>query len=97
VPVNLLNLTARIVEVDAMRYTPAGVPALNLSLEHESQQLELQQQRVVKAVIKALAFGVLAERLSKQALGSEWSFSGFIASARNAKHLVFHIQEFNSY
>ena len=31
---NLLILTASIVELEAMRYTPAGLPALNLKLEH---------------------------------------------------------------
>ena len=78
-----------------MRYTPAGLPALNLRLEHESQVQEAGGQRTVKVVVKAVAFGTLAERLAKQAIGSVWKFSGFLANPRNGKHTVFHIQEFS--
>ena len=77
-----------------MRYTPAGLPALNLRLEHESEVLEAGGKRVVKVVVKAVAFGTLAERLAKQALGSVWRFNGFLANARQGKTVVFHIQEF---
>jgi len=77
-----------------MRYTPAGLPALNLRLEHESQVEEAGGQRTVKVVVKAVAFGTLAERLAKQAIGSVWKFSGFLANARQGKSLVFHIQDF---
>ncbi len=77
-----------------MRYTPAGIPALNLRLEHESQVSEAGSQRTVKVVVKAVAFGTLAERLARQAIGSVWRFSGFLANARQGKSLVFHIQEF---
>ncbi len=77
-----------------MRYTPAGIPALNLQLEHESQILEMGSQRTVKLVVKAVAFGTVAERLAKQAIGSVWKFSGFLANARQGKTVVFHVQEF---
>ena len=77
-----------------MRYTPAGLPALNVSLEHESEVSEAGSPRTVKVVVKAVAFGVLAERLAKQAIGSHWKFSGFIANARQGKAVVFHIQDF---
>ena len=77
-----------------MRYTPAGLPALNLLLEHESEVTEMGNLRKVKLAIKALAFGSLAERLARQAVGSVWKFSGYIANTRQGKSLVFHIQEF---
>ena len=91
---NQLTLTACIAEADALRYTPAGLPALNMRLEHESEVQEAGQARQVKAAVKAVAFGALAERLVKQAVGSAWSFSGFLATPRNGKNVVFHIQEF---
>ena len=78
-----------------MRYTPAGLPALDIRLEHESSVQEAGQERAVAAVVKAVAFGALAERLAKQAIGSVWQFSGFVATPRNGKNLVFHIQEFS--
>ena len=92
--VNQLVLSACIAEFEALRYTPAGLPALNMRLEHESEVQELGQVRQVKAVMKAVAFGAMAERLVKQAVGSTWRFSGFLATPRNGKHVVLHIQEF---
>jgi primosomal replication protein N len=91
---NQLVLTACIVELEALRYTPAGLPALNLKLEHESEIYEAGQNRQVKAAVKSVAFGVIAERLVKQAVSSTWNFNGFLATPRNGKHVVFHIQEF---
>lgn len=91
---NQLVLTACIAEIDALRYTPAGLPALNIRLNHESDIQEAGQTRQVKAAMKAVAFGALAERLVKQTIGSAWKFSGFLATPRNGKYVVFHIQEF---
>jgi primosomal replication protein N len=78
-----------------MRYTPAGIPALNLRLEHESETQEAGQPRQIKVAVKAVAFGAMAERLAKQAIGSVWKFSGFLGNARHGKSIVFHIQEFS--
>ena len=91
---NQLVLTACIAGIDVLRYTPAGLPALNLRLEHESEIQEAGQARQVKATVKAVVFGAMAERLAKQAIGSAWKFNGFLATPRNGKHVVFHIQEF---
>ena len=76
-----------------MRYTPAGLPALNLRLEHASHILEAGQVRQVKLVLRAVAFGAMAERLVKQPIGSRWRIEGFLATPRNGKSVVFHIQE----
>ena len=92
---NLCVLTACIAELEALRYTPAGLPALNLKLEHESEVQEAGQARQVKVNVKSLAFAAVAERLVNQALGSRWRFRGFLASQRNGKGVVFHIQEFS--
>jgi primosomal replication protein N len=92
-PDNHLVLTACIAELEPLRYTPAGLPALNLQLEHESEIVEAGQARQVKAVVKSVAFGAQAERLVKQAVGSQWRFTGFLASGRSGKGIVFHIQE----
>ena len=77
-----------------MRYTPAGLPAIDLRLEHESEANEAGQTRQVKVAIKAVAFGSVAEALTAQAMGSEWKFNGFLATPRNGKHPVLHIQSF---
>ena len=91
---NQLALTARISELSALRHTPAGIPAIDLLLEHESEQHEAGQARQVKVAVKAVAFGATAEALKAQAMGTEWRFNGFLAAARGGKHPVLHIQSF---
>lgn len=91
---NQLVLNAGIAEASALRYTPAGLPALDLRLEHESEVAEAGQVRQVKVAIKAVAFGGVAETLRQQAIGSNWRFTGFLATPRNGKHAVLHIQSF---
>ena len=91
---NQLVLTACIAEASVLRYTPAGLPALDFRLEHESEATEAGQMRQVKVAIKAVAFGSVAETLRQQAVGSSWRFTGFLATPRNGKHPVLHIQSF---
>jgi len=91
---NLLVLTACIAELDTLRYTPSGLPAVNIRLEHASVIEEAGRLRQVNAVVKSVAFGVIAERLVKQAINSTWKFNGFLATPKNGKHPVFHVQEF---
>ena len=92
---NRLQLQAVVVQVQNLRYTPAGIPVLNLVLEHVSQQTEMDTPRTVQLQIRAVAFGALAERLQKQALNEMVAFDGFLANARNGKGVVFHIQAFS--
>jgi len=92
--VNRTELTACIAEQAALRYTPAGLPALDLILEHASDVQEAGQMRKVQLKLRALAIGSLAERLAKQAVGSVWTFQGFLATPRQGKSVVLHIQEF---
>ncbi|WP_119966724.1 primosomal replication protein N [Simplicispira lacusdiani] len=90
---NHVALTACIAEATALRFTPAGVPAIELRLEHGSRQMEAGQMRDVNAVLKAVAFGAMAERLARQSIGSLWRFTGFLATPRNGKHPVLHVQD----
>jgi primosomal replication protein N len=92
--VNRTELSACIAEQTALRYTPAGLPALDLILEHASDVEEAGQIRKVQLKLRALAIGPLAERLVKQAVGSVWTFKGFLATPRQGKSVVLHIQEF---
>jgi primosomal replication protein N len=39
-----------------------------------------------------VAIGSLAETIVRQAIGSHWAFTGFLATPRNGKHPVLHIQ-----
>lgn len=89
---NHLALVAVVAEVAALRYTPAGLPALDVRLEHESEVREAGQLRRVKFELKAVAFGSMAEKLTRQPVGSRWQFTGFLSNTRNGKGLLLHIQ-----
>ena len=93
---NQLVLTACLVEISSLRYTPAGLPALNFLLESETQVQEMGAKRQVKVNLNALAIGHVAESIGKLAVGSIWKFTGFLGAARQGKNVVFHIQEFVS-
>jgi primosomal replication protein N len=92
--VNQLHLAARIAEVSALRHTPAGIPAVDLLVEHESEQTEAGSTRQVAMAMKAVAFGATAEALAAQPMGSCWRFTGFLAAPRGGRHPVLHIQTF---
>ena len=89
---NHVELTACIAELKPLRYTPAGIPAVNLILEHESEILETGLARKVKLTVKAVAFGALAEQTARITLGRAFRFTGFLVNARTSKGVVFHIQ-----
>ena len=89
---NTVKLTARIAEASPLRYTPAGIPALNLVLEHESEVVENGVTRQVKLTVRAVAFGSLAESAGQLELGKLQLFTGFLINARTSKSIVFHIQ-----
>ena len=89
---NVVALTACIAEASPLRYTPAGIPALNLILEHGSEVEEAGVTRQVKLTIKAVAFGALAETSARLELGKPKLFNGFLMNARTSKSIVFHIQ-----
>jgi primosomal replication protein N len=91
---NHLSLSAVVVQVDTLRYTPAGVPAVNLVLEHQSDVLEMGLKRQVSLILKAVAFGADAQTLSRLDLNTALEFDGFLTTARNHKGVVFHIQAF---
>ena len=89
---NRLVLAATLSERGAVRYTPAGLPALDLVLRHESEVSEDGQPRKVSMDIKAVAIGQgITRQVSALSLGTAASFAGFIATGRNGRGLVFHV------
>ncbi len=86
-------LTAQLLERGALRYTPAGLPALDLSLKHESQVTQDGLVRQVFFEIKARAIGAITQQAAMLELGSTHGFAGFLGSARNGRGIVFHVTE----
>jgi len=90
---NRLVLMAAVVERSVLRYTPAGLPALDLSLRHESQVTQNGMPRQVSMEIRARAVGDITKALNCIELGSIHGFAGFLGSQRNGKGVVFHVTE----
>ena len=76
-----------------MRYTPAGLPALDLGLKHESEVTQEGTPRKVSMEIKARAVGQITQRLARVDIGSSHGFAGFLGSQRNGRGIVFHVTE----
>ena len=93
---NRVHLTARIVEISAIRYSPAGLPVVEALIEHDSQIEEAGIQRNVVLLLRSKAMGILAEKLALIPLQTSLVFTGFLANGKNSKSIVFHIHSYQS-
>ena len=84
-------LSAQLQELGVVRYTPAGLPALDCRLLHASTVTEDGQPRKVSLEIRAVAIGEITRSLGAMQLGAHGTFVGFLASMRNGRGLLFHI------
>lgn len=95
---NALRLSARIVERDALRHTPAGVPVVEFTLDHASEPIEAGVQRAVAFEIRAIAIGDFTRTVLAAPMGAEFVFEGFLARRSiQAKTLVFHVTRIASH
>jgi len=76
---NTLILDATLAQRDPLRYTPAGIPAVDCTLQHTSTQAEAGGERKVECELFAVAFGEVALALSRLRIGSELRCEGFLA------------------
>ncbi|MCZ4053192.1 primosomal replication protein N [Oxalobacter sp. OxGP1] len=94
---NRLRLTARIIEREAVRYTPAGIPVIATRLWHRSQQWEAEIGRNVEFEIPAIVIGDISESFAKLETGPFYHFTGFLAAkSLKSRNLLFHITGFSS-
>ena len=90
---NHIELTAQVVERGALRYTPAGLPALDLRLSHTSELAHAGTKRRVELEIHATALGEALKKVEQLAVGSTACFHGFLAKQRNGRGVMLHIQD----
>ena len=76
---NQLVLDATLTQRGDLRYTPAGIPALDCTLQHQSMQAEAGGERRVDCEVFAVAFGEVAKRLAATPVGGEIRCEGFLA------------------
>ena len=88
---NRVEIRGKLIELDALRHTPAGVPVLKFKLGHESTQLEAGGARKVTCEIEGIAFEREARLLATAAPGLELTLQGFLdRKSRNSNKLVLH-------
>lgn len=89
---NQLLLTGTLAQLEALRYTPAGVPLIECRIRHESKQIEANSERMVQVEIPAIAIGEMARKVSQLGLAQPLRVTGFIAQkSQKSQQIVLHI------
>ncbi len=92
---NRLTLDATLSERGDLRYTPAGIAALECVLKHASVQPEGGALRKVDCELAAVAFGEPAKALAHVPVGTALRCTGFLARRyRTGITVALHINEF---
>jgi len=90
--VNKLELQAEVVQIEPLRYTPAGIPLLSVVLHHVSEQFEAGMKRKVECEVNAVVLGDLA--LKELRLNTHILATGFLARrSLKSTQLVMHINQ----
>jgi primosomal replication protein N len=81
-----------LLELGALRYTPAGIPAVEFRLRHESEQSEAGGARKIEAEIGGIAFDAQARLLAGTRLNTGLKLQGFLgAKSKRSRKLVLHV------
>ncbi len=84
-------LSGKLIELDALRYTPAGIPVVNFRLSHASEQVEAGTKRAVQCEVAGMAFEREARLIAAAKPGMQVTVTGFLAEkSRDSKQLVLH-------
>ena len=89
---NRLVIEGEITALDQLRYTPAGIPLLTITLRHTSMQDEAGMKRQVECEMEAVAMAEVAKQARSLNVGEKIKAAGFLAkkSLKNDR-LVLHI------
>ena len=89
---NEVVIEGRLLKRSALRYTPAGIPAVDLLIGHSSIQSEAGGRREVRCEIEAVALGDMALKLSTAKLNRSLQIGGFLAQrSLGNRRLVLHV------
>ena len=76
--------------MDPVRYTPAGIPAVNLILKHSSEQIEANLKRIINCELSAKIMG--NDALIPLKIGDRIKAKGFVGNkSAKSNQLIFHI------
>jgi primosomal replication protein N len=89
---NRLVLSGEVVQVEPLRFTPAGLPLLSFVVRHVSEQMEAEIRRQVECEMTVVAIGDIANKAKAVQAGSQIKLAGFIAKrSLKSAQLVLHL------
>lgn len=89
---NEVVLTGEVVEVDAPRFTPAGIPVTGFTFRHVSTQPEATGERRIDFRMAAVAMGDTSREAAGIRAGNLVKMRGFLADrGRGQRELVLHV------
>lgn len=93
---NSVALTGEIASIETLRHTPAGVPIVNFTLRHRSQQIEAGGARLAAFDVAVVAAGEVAQTAARFRPGEQIALQGFLAArshkgAQVGTQLVLHV------
>ena len=92
---NRFVFEAVLAQRDELRHTPAGIPAIECTLDHRSMQREAGGERRVECELHAVAFGEVALALRATEVGVPLHCEGFIARRyRTGSSVALHVTRF---
>jgi primosomal replication protein N len=91
---NRVVLCGQVVEIDGLRYTPAGVPLVKFKLSHTSEQTEGGISRKVECEVEVVALDQVGLAASRLKTGEAVCLDGFLARKhRLGNQLVLHVNK----
>ena len=89
---NEIALTGELAAIEALRYTPAGIPILGFKLLHRSQQTEAGLKRQVDCEVNGVAMAEVAVAMSRHKVGQAVQVKGFLnRKNRMSAQLILHV------
>ena len=89
---NTVSLTATLAAMEPLRHTPAGLPVVDFTLAHASQQTEAGTPRQVECEMTAKAAGEIATRVAQMRQGCMVEAQGFLnRKHRMSRQMVLHV------
>lgn len=86
---NRLDISGALIQVDPLRYSPAGVPIAEAVILHRSKQHVAAQVRQVECELTVQASGPLASRLAQLPLGTQVKLEGALnRRSMNSRQLI---------
>jgi primosomal replication protein N len=87
--VNRLVISGALIQVDPLRYSPAGVPIAEAVIQHRSSQAVAGQPRQVECELTVQASGSLAGQLAQLATGTQIKLEGALnRRSVNSRQLI---------